>query len=541
MRWILAVLTVLSSFAYAANEERKTCAELLDIRTFTSKDVLRGPGFQKSYELVLNYAGAEYSLTVLPQDAGNSTTLIQLIRNGLPDNRIERAMRKLVTRYLGATLSEGSVPTARVKGLTSLQIKQRLEQASQLLATAFNRPEFIAGTLSKKSTSLRVQALRKMLTDFSRANGFAREEERFFDIHLSTLHWRFIHDLNAMEKSYFDYGIFDQSLGPVAIDRAESIEKAWADLGIETPGGWQAMHDQMRASFLSMVRNARDVYHSRKSNGIVALSKFSQVLKEYVAKFKSSPDLIEFSQKDLTVDDIPTVLRINEELSLSRGSHQRDGWGYGYYRDALIADKYAQDLRFIAEWNQDGNFNPIGMEVDHETIQNSPRIRVSVIDQTNSSGIGSRYAVASGPSLDGTLDRLQRGNLETEVTEDSAADAMTPIEEEITDPQVVALLHSVGIHSVFEITNFDATSFVDTFHFTREQMELLLNELNAIGVNLHFDGTWDASKMKLRKAHPEYYQYKHVPSNFVQWSAPSTPTYEVWGGSQRKKSVEGPE
>ncbi len=87
-------------------------------------------------------------------------------------------------------------------------------------------------------------------------------------------------------------------------------------------------------------------------------------------------------------------------------------------------------------------------------------------------------------------------------------------------PHIVDLLASYGIHRIYEITHYSARDYLEKFGMSLARFEEFLDELNVLGIHLHFDSKWDQQNHRIRKKRREFIQYQHVPKDVVKWFDP---------------------
>lgn len=167
------------------------------------------------------------------------------------------------------------------------------------------------------------------------------------------------------------------------------------------------------------------------------------------------------------------------------------------------------------------NFNPYALEKDHL----NQSLAYTVSHHYNTSGFkkdaGLFVEGSVSDSVKGT-EAAQRSVVENE-TYGTAADADTPLDQTGMDPDMVVTLQSLGVLKVSDITNHSAKDYIEKFNMTLPKFEALLDELNVLGIHLHFDANWDRNNGRIRKKRTEFYEYRHVPGGNVKWSDPYLP------------------
>ncbi len=93
----------------------------------------------------------------------------------------------------------------------------------------------------------------------------------------------------------------------------------------------------------------------------------------------------------------------------------------------------------------------------------------------------------------------------------------TPITDLQLPPSLIAkLLHLAN--DAEGLARFSARQLVEKAGLSREEMIVLLKELNVHAIQIWFDHGWDKVTYQIRAELPEYYRYRHVPKgSIINW------------------------
>lgn len=435
--------------------------------------------------------------------------------------------------------------SAVLRDITNSEVEKKIKAIMNILENDLLQPlEQPAKSLSSKSQLERIQGIRFILTNFLARAEVAREPE-FFIRYLGKIHRDFLRTLDSQEAALLHYSIFDRQLTWEAKAEIEKRIDIWKEAGSSRYQSVDDLVQSLRDRFIKIAQGQRGFYQNYL-DGLVRQNLNAPLT---VARLRLHIDQLKFSLADNTkkrdelARDLPPEAFSNPRSPAGKPHRDlereirfdqyrlRRAERSLLWREPLLSPR---EKEAVIEISGEGNsnFHPYSFSVDHPTFWRRPKYKVAM-NKISSSGQAARDSI-QGTQFDGSIpvaagiktldDPFQRSEWGSRLAEVSAADSVLPLEKSGMSEEIVSLLSSIGIRQVYEITNYSAKDYVDRFHVSRDTMMKLLDELNALGIHLHFDSSWDRIQ-KFRKERPEYYLHRHTPR--VRWGEPATGTNDI--------------
>ncbi len=528
-----------------------TCEELLDIRNFYGS----GQEPLSRYMVSIKFGPQRIYLVTTPyRQHGHDLIQVRLENRFHVDPYFLTLVGQVVRQIFADRVVEGMPHTPKLiwlKKMAPQTLKERVERMVELLDSGFLTP-FEAAALSIHSPhrSERIQAIREMLIRFLSNHGI-QADETYYTRRLNRMHQDLLNSLSIFEGAVFHYSIFDRDLSWEARHLMEERIETFKKLGSEEAVDLDTYVKQIRERILNLVRRDFALYnetqsrvqefrHSKNLQKIQNLLEKRQKLREklhevrqswrreYEEKFlnKRPSDVDQWREywHRLEVAYHEPTRKLQRELKLLNVDMEV------LQRQLTIPEKKAYHV--IEQSARNSNFNPMAFEVDHPLFWSKPIVVLlnnqydSYVRQTDQLWPLFMSARVAPGAVSGDRE-FNRDGWGEALSEETAADSLASLEEVGMSAEVIANLNAVGIRNIYEITRYSARDFIEVHNFSPTMLDQLLDELNVLGIHLHFDGKWDRENLRIRKKRPEFYEQKHVPNTIVKWHSPSTPGSEI--------------
>jgi hypothetical protein len=428
---------------------------IFDIRNYGNKGSRMDRRQLVSFDLSVQSNSSLFSLTVRPRGPG-SGTLIQVVHRSGQNSEVERLLNEMAKEMAGLSRQAPDQAVYSAPDIPLDKLKEQMNVRARSLKGALVSDYMPVPSLPSSTPSLRKEAVRALLIKFLKDYG-VDEEDRFYDVRMSAIHREFLQLLTLKEKAFFDYAIFSDFLGYEAETRAEKLQQAWLKVDPTDASSYEEVHQRIREKFLYVADRSKFSFRNQATYRLFVFEKVQADFEKWI-QVNSLENIrrleniaaVGVSDQDVnwllsllphqepriswrTINRMKRILQIPPQseamASVKQGltAHIRK-WRSGMpaeliqqvvqiAQDGMVAEQLGfvlsaqmpkrllrgleawdwRELKSIFEGKPNlNNFNPIGLEVDHQTVSQNTSVVLSEVAQSS----GSRVEVGSDPGRD---------------------------------------------------------------------------------------------------------------------------------------------
>lgn len=423
---------------------------------------------------------------------------------------------------------------------------------SAIAARTQNPMDTLPASLRNKSESERIEFIKALLTKAIIEQGISNNQ-LFFERNLNTIHKLFIGSLSTLELSVAHYSMFDRGITYEAqmqiskrideLNRTQEIlgEKKFDELDII---------ESIRSKFFTVSKSVHDafvkhqeqLFEAQKTLEDYRTMRFEERAAELYDKiasiekektqleksmtFKKTVNYFPFhyTSKGTWSSENPEVRTQHARLEKEISDRHRQLSLLARKRADQIATFNAKQIEALQVLeldrrnNNGSNYNPYAVEADYNLASLGSSVHHRYVQAAVSPH---RITESSLSSSISNSPQLNKSALDTP-NYGSFADSTVLLKNSGMSKSMVEVLDGFGIRSVLDLTQIAARDYIEKLGMSLPTFERLLDELNVIGVHVHFDNKWDRENHRIRARRPEYYEFRHTPreSGNLRWEDP---------------------